>query len=86
VKLLYKPLGLIISVLGGLIASALFNKIWALLPTRGDEAPDSTDEYATWRDVAIAATVQGAVFGVVKALLSRAGARGFQKATGTWPA
>ena len=85
-KLLYKPLALLISVLGGLIASALFNKIWALLPTRGDEAPDSTDEHATWRDVAIAATVQGAVFGVVKALLSRAGALGFQKATGTWPA
>ena len=84
-KILYKPLALIISVIGGLIASAIFNKIWALLPTEGDEAPDSTDEQASWRDVAIAATVQGAVFGIVKAMLSRAGARGFQRATGTWP-
>jgi Protein of unknown function (DUF4235) len=85
-KLLYKPLGLIISVLGGLLASALFNKVWGLLPTEDDEAPDSKDPTATWKQVAIAAAAQGAVFGGVKALVNRAGARGFQKATGTWPA
>lgn len=84
-KLLYKPFGLLISVLGGVIASALFNKLWGALPAGGDEAPDSTDQDATWKQVAIAATVQGAIFGIVKALIDRAGARGFEKATGTWP-
>jgi hypothetical protein len=83
-KLAYKPLGLIVSVLGGLLATALFNKLWSLLAA-GDEAPDATDASATWRQVLIAAAIQGAVFGGVKALADRAGARGYQKVTGTWP-
>jgi Protein of unknown function (DUF4235) len=84
VKLAYKPLGLIIGVLGGLIATAVFNKLWGLMAA-GDEAPDATDASATWRQVLLAAVVQGAVFGGVKALTNRAGARGYQKVTGTWP-
>ena len=83
-KVAYKPLGLIIGVLGGLIATALFNKLWGLLAP-GNEAPDATDAGATWRQVLLAAVVQGAVFGGVKALVDRAGARGYQKVTGTWP-
>jgi Protein of unknown function (DUF4235) len=84
VKLAYKPLGLIVSVLGGLIAAALFNKLWGLLAA-GDKALDATDASATWRQVLIAAAVQGAVFGGVQALVDRAGAHGYQKMTGTWP-
>jgi hypothetical protein len=60
VKLAYKPLGLIVSVLGGLLASAVFNKVWGLLAA-GDEAPDATDARASWRQVLLAAAVQGAV-------------------------
>jgi hypothetical protein len=84
VKLAYKPLGLIVSVLGGLLATAVFNKLWGLFAA-GDEAPDATDATATWRQVLLAAAVQGAVFGGVKALVNRAGAHGYQKVTGTWP-
>lgn len=83
-KLAYKPLGLIVSVLGGLLATALFKKLWGLL-AGGDEAPDATDATATWRQVLMAAAIQGAVFGGVKAMVDRAGAHGYQKATGTWP-
>jgi Protein of unknown function (DUF4235) len=84
VKLAYKPLGLIVSVLGGLLAGAVFNKLWGLLAA-GGEAPDATDATATWRQVLLAAALQGAVFGGVKALVDRAGAHGYQKVTGTWP-
>jgi len=84
VKLAYKPLGLIVSVLGGLLASAAFNKLWGLL-SAGDEAPNATDATATWRQVLLAAAVQGAVFGGVKAMVDRVGAHGYQKVTGTWP-
>ena len=83
-KLAYKPLGLILGVVGGLLATAVFNKLWGLFAA-GDEAPDATDASATWRRVLLAAAVQGAVFGGVKALVDRAGARGYQKITGTWP-
>ena len=83
-KLAYRPVGLIVGVLGGLLATAVFNRLWGLLAA-GDEAPDATDAAATWRQVLLAAAIQGAVFGGVKAAVDRAGAHGYQKVTGTWP-
>ena len=84
-KLLYKPVGLGVSVLGGLIASQLFNRLWGVLPGTDESAPSSTDPDHGWKQVALAAALQGAVFGGVKAIVDRAGARGFERATGTWP-
>ena len=85
-KFLYKPLGLIVSVLGGLLASQLFSQLWRLLPGWSESAPESTDPDHSWKEIATAAVLQGAVYGGVKAVVDRAGARGFQKMTGTWPA
>lgn len=84
-KLLYKPLGMIFSVLGGIIATQLFSRLWRLLPGSSESAPEPTDEDHTWREVVTAAVLQGAVYGGVKALVDRAGARGFERMTGTWP-
>lgn len=84
VKLLYKPLGLLVSVVGGVVASAVFARVWKL-STGQDEAPEATDSGRSWREVLIAAAVQGAVFGLVKAPIDRSGAAGFRKLTGTWP-
>ena len=84
-KFAYKPFGLLISVLGGLLAAQVFARVWKLLPTKGDKAPKATDAASTWQEVAVGAAVQGLVFGVVKALTNRAGAKGFEKATGIWP-
>jgi predicted metal-dependent enzyme (double-stranded beta helix superfamily) len=82
--LLYKPLSLLISVLGGILAGAAFKQLWKL--TAGeDDAPDADDFDRTWREVLIAAAVQGAVFGLVKAATQRAGASGVRKMTGKWP-
>jgi Protein of unknown function (DUF4235) len=83
-KLLYKPFGLIVSVLGGVLAGALFRRVWrAVADDR--EAPSAKDRDRTWREVLAAAAIQGAVFGVVKALIDRAGATGFARLTGIWP-
>jgi hypothetical protein len=83
-KLLYKPFGLLVSVAGGLVASAIFGRLWRLA-TGEDEAPKATEQQRTWREVLIAATAQGAVFGLVKAAIDRGGAAGFRRATGEWP-
>jgi len=83
-KLLYKPLGMLFSVLGGLAASALFKRVWRAA-TGDDEAPRATDKDFGWTEVLIAATVQGAIFGVVKAAIDRGGATGYRKLTGRWP-
>jgi hypothetical protein len=35
--------------------------------------------------ILLAAALEGAIFAVVRALIDRGGARGYQKITGTWP-
>ncbi|WP_039798361.1 DUF4235 domain-containing protein [Nocardia araoensis] len=83
-KTLYKPLGLLISVLGGLAANAVFTKLWKRI-TGEPKAPTSTAQDHSWREVLFAAALQGAVFGLVKAAIDRAGATGYESLTGTWP-
>jgi len=83
-KIMYKPIGMLVGVLGGLAASTVFNKVWAKV-AGGNEAPDATDKKATWGEVLLAATIQGAIFGLVKAAVDRGGAVGYRKVTGEWP-
>jgi hypothetical protein len=83
-KILYKPFGLVASVLGGLLAGALFKRLWRTIAD-DDEAPSAKDRDRTWREVIAAAAIQGAVFGGIKAIIDRAGATGFARLTGVWP-
>ena len=83
-KALYKPIGLLISVLGGVLASLAFRQIWKVV-AHEDEAPEATAPDRGWAEILPAAALQGAVFGLVKAAVDRAGAKGYQRATGTWP-
>ena len=83
-KHLYKPIGLLVSVLGGLVARALFKRLWRAVADERD-APNAKDRERSWREVVAAAAMQGAVFGGVKALIDRAGATGFAQLTGVWP-
>jgi hypothetical protein len=84
VKLLYKPLGLILGALGGLVGGTLFKRVWTWTSGQ-DDAPKATAQDYSWREVLTAAAVQGAIFGLVKAAVDRAGATAYEKATGTWP-
>ncbi len=83
-RLLYRGAGALLSVLGGIAASFLFSRVWTLL-TREDDAPKATDRRRGWGEVMAAAALEGAIFGLVKAVLDRGGAEGFRKATGEWP-
>ena len=83
-KLLYKTVGLLISVLGGMLATALFKKVWKLAAGE-DEAPEASDAGRGWGEILTAAALQGAIFAVVRAAMDRAAATGTQKLTGTWP-
>ena len=83
-KLLYKSVSLVVSVLGGMLAGAMFNKVWKLAAGE-DEAPKATDADRGWPEVLTAAALQGALFAVVRAAMDRAAAIGEKKLTGTWP-
>jgi hypothetical protein len=70
--------GMAFSVLGGILASALFSQIWKRV-SDSDSAPDATDDDHSTREVLLAALLQGAVFGLVKAAVDRAGMKGVKK-------
>jgi hypothetical protein len=83
-KLLYKPLGLIFSLIGARLAMSVFRRVWSA-SGRDEEAPRPKDRDRGWREVVVAATVQGAVFGATKAVVDRAGATWWERITGVWP-
>ncbi|MEU9214200.1 DUF4235 domain-containing protein [Streptomyces sp. NPDC048415] len=83
-KIAYKPVGLALGAVSGMLAGAVFKQAWKVLGHEED-APDATDEDRTWREVLLAATLQGAVFAAVKAAVDRAGAAATRRLTGTWP-
>ncbi|GGU01633.1 MULTISPECIES: DUF4235 domain-containing protein [Streptomyces] len=83
-KIAYKPVGLVLGATSGMIAGAAFKQAWKMIG-HDDDAPDATDEHRTWREVLIAAALQGAIFAVVKAAVDRSGAATTRRLTGTWP-
>jgi hypothetical protein len=83
-KMLYKPLSLVVSVLGGILAGAVFKKVWAAVSGEEDVPKATSLEYST-REVLVAAAVQGAIFAGVKAAVDRAGAKGIRRITGADP-
>ncbi|MEU4586889.1 DUF4235 domain-containing protein [Kitasatospora aureofaciens] len=83
-KIASRPVGLALGAVSGLAAGALFKQAWKVLG-HDEDAPDATDEDRSWPEVLLAATLQGAIFAVVKAAVDRAGATAVRRLTGTWP-
>lgn len=83
-KIIYKPVSVLVSVLGGMLAGAIFKRVWKLAAGE-EEAPHATDIRRNWPEVLTAAALQGAIFAVVKAAVDRSAAEGTRKLTGVWP-
>jgi len=83
-KVMYKPVTLLAGVLSGLLAGSIFKRVWQVA-AREDDAPQATDAERGWREVLVAAALQGAIFAVVKAAVDRGTAAGTRRLTGTWP-
>ena len=84
IKILYKPVSILVSVVGGMLAGAIFKRVWKTAAGQ-EEAPKATDAQYGWRQVLIAAALQGAIFALVKAAVDRAAAVGTRRLTGVWP-
>jgi len=84
IKLVYKPVSLLVSVLSGVLAGAIFKQLWRV-SAREDDAPKATDARRGWHEILPAAALQGAIYAVVKAAVDRGAAEGTHKLTGVWP-
>lgn len=77
-KVLYMPLSMATSVGGGLLAGALFTQIWKRIDEPNREPPDPKDLNRSAAKALTAAAIQGLVFGLVRAAVDRAGAKGYR--------
>jgi hypothetical protein len=83
-KLVYRLLSMLVSVAGGIMASAIFKKVWKVA-AGADEAPKATDASKGWPEILTAAALQGAIFAVVTSSVERLAAAGTRSLTGTRP-
>jgi hypothetical protein len=83
VKLIYKPFGLILGILAGLVGKRAFDFAWTKIDD--SEPPKGTTETAPWGKVIGAAALQGVIFKVTRVAIDRYGAIGWRYLTGVWP-
>ncbi|MFE5754655.1 DUF4235 domain-containing protein [Streptomyces massasporeus] len=83
-KIAYKPVGLALGAVSGMLAGAVFKQAWKMLG-HDEDAPDATDEERQWGEVLTTAVLQGAIFAGVKAAVDRGGAAATRRLTGAWP-
>jgi hypothetical protein len=71
-KIAYKPIGLTLGMIGGLAAGKVFGIVWKRVSGEDETPQPLSDDYST-REVLLAATIQGAIFGLIKTAVDRYG-------------
>jgi hypothetical protein len=82
-KLVYKPFGIVLGILAGVLGKRLFNVAWSKIDE--EDPPKPTTELAPWPKLIAAAALQGVIFRVTRTLVDRYGAKGYAYLTGVWP-
>jgi|GEM_PF-587853 len=77
-KIAYKPFGLVLGLLGGLLASKVFALVWKRISDEDETPKPLSGEYST-REVLLAAALQGAIFGLIKTAVDRYGMKGVRR-------
>ncbi|MDY6999820.1 MAG: DUF4235 domain-containing protein [Actinomycetota bacterium] len=80
---LYIPLSTAASIGGGILAGKIFSQVWERIDD--SEPPDPQDLQQPIASALLAAALQGVVWGVVRALVQRAGAHSYQAITAEQP-
>lgn len=83
-KVVYRPVGMLVGMVGGVLAGWAFGQVWKRLGREG-KAPGPLERDRGWGEVLAAAALEGAILAVVRAAVSRGGAEGWQRVTGAWP-
>ncbi len=79
---IYKPFGIVLGLLAGLLGKRIFNVVWKKIDDQ--DPPKATTQEADWSKIITAAAVQGVIFKVTRVVVDRNAAKGWAYATGSW--
>lgn len=82
-KLIYKPIGIVLGLMAGLLGRRIFSFVWSRIDD--EDPPKATTELADWKKLLTAAAVQGMIFRITRVVVDRYAAQGWTYLTGTWP-
>ncbi len=82
-KILYKPFGIIASLIGAKIASTIFRALWTRIDEEAPPRPTTAD--VSFPKVVGAAALEAATTAAIGAAVDRVSARTFHHLTGIWP-
>jgi len=80
---IYKPFGIVLGLLAGLLGKRIFNFVWTKIDD--EDPPKPTTQESSWAKILSAAAVQGVIFRLTRVIVDRYGAIGFNYLTGVWP-
>ena len=82
-RLIYKPIGIVIGILAGMVGRQVFNRIWGMFDE--EEPPGPTTQQTYWPKLLLAAAMQGMIYRLVRVFVDRGLAKGWAYLTGVWP-
>lgn len=82
-KFAFTPIRFVASLLAGLVAKKIFERLWCLIDE--EEPPRPEHQEFSWPKLIAALLFEGAIFRLVKGLIDHGARRTFAKATGSWP-
>jgi uncharacterized protein DUF4235 len=82
-KLVFIPISVLGGLLAGFIGQKIFEAIWGKVDEQ--EAPQPEHREVSLAKLAIALIIEGAIFRLLKGLFDHAARRGFARMTGSWP-
>jgi hypothetical protein len=82
-KIAFIPVSILGGLLAGFLGQKVFDVIWGKVDEREPPQPDHRE--VSLAKLALALLIEGAIFRLVKGLIDHAARRGFARMTGEWP-
>ena len=82
-KLLFIPFSVVAGLVAGLLSKKALDLAWGLVDD--EEPPEPGDREVSLAKLAVALTIQGAIFALVRGLVERGSRHAYYRFTGAWP-
>jgi hypothetical protein len=79
----FKPFGIVVGLLAGVVASKLFERLWSVIDDQ--QAPEPKYREIPLAKLVVALLLQGAISRLVRGMTDHGLRHGFARLTGEWP-